>query len=307
MRLILKLVFSSLLMINSVLPATPVNAQYGRHWFDVNYAADTLRGHMLDIYHPTTGEAPYPVIVVIAGSAFFGNDTKARAYKRIGIPLSEAGYAVVALNHRSSRNAIFPALINDVKAAVRYIRAHASAYQLDTKRIGITGNSSGGHLSAMMGTSRNIDVHTIGDYSHSLEGAIGHYKHESSSVDAVVNWYGPTTFQVMDSCGSELVHDAPDSPESVLIGGPIQENDELSALADPITYIDPSDPPFLILHGDEDPLVPHCQSQLLHDALEQAGVESKLIIVEGGKHGPGMWIAPYISEMIQFFDRHIKN
>jgi len=261
----------------------------------------------MDIYLPETGEEPFPVVVVIAGSAFFGNDTKVPAFRRIGAPLLEAGYAVFAINHRSSRKAIFPAQINDVKAAVRFIRAHATKYRLDTDNIGIAGDSSGGHLSAMMGTSRNVETHTIGSVSLSLEGSVGAHLDESSSVDAVVDWYGPTSFHAMDACGSEMVHDAPDSPESILVGGPIRERDEMSALADPITYVDASDPPFLILHGDADPLVPHCQSELLYEALQAAGVESKLIIVPGGDHGEGMWIDTYIDEMVAFFDTHLKD
>ncbi len=279
----------------------------GEQWMDVRYAADTLTGHRMDIYLPERGEAPFPAVVVIAGSAFAGNDTKEGAYRIIGVPLLEAGYAVVAINHRSSLNVIFPAQIHDVKATVRFIRANASRFRLDADRIGIAGASSGGHLAAMMGTTRNVDTHTIGSVSLSLEGSVGELLEESSSVDAVVDWYGPTTFQAMDACGSEMVHDAPDSPASILIGGPIQENDELSALADPITYVDADDPPFLILHGDADPLVPHCQSELLYEALQAAGVESRLLIVPGGGHGRGMWIDTYIDQMVAFFDAHLKE
>jgi dipeptidyl aminopeptidase/acylaminoacyl peptidase len=105
----------------------------------------------------------------------------------------------------------------------------------------------------------------------------------------------------MDACGSRLNHDAADSPESTLIGGPIQENGALSALADPITYVDPADPPFLILHGDADPLVPHCQSELLYRALQAKGVESTLVIVPGAGHGDGMWVDPYVGQMVRFF------
>jgi dipeptidyl aminopeptidase/acylaminoacyl peptidase len=106
----------------------------------------------------------------------------------------------------------------------------------------------------------------------------------------------------MDARGSSFSHDSPESPESTLIGGPIQNNKELSALADPITYIDATDPPFLILHGDADELVPPCQSILLHDALKARGVPSKLIIVPKGGHGPGLWIDQYTEEMAHFFD-----
>jgi acetyl esterase/lipase len=85
-------------------------------------------------------------------------------------------------------------------------------------------------------------------------------------VPAVCDWYDPTNFLVMNKCGSKMDHDAPDSPESQLVGGPIQENPDRCALANPITYIDPQAPPFLMLHGDNDPLVPHCNSVLLHQA-----------------------------------------
>jgi acetyl esterase/lipase len=124
---------------------------------DVSYAADSLTGHRLDIYLPESGEAPYPVVVVIAGSAFFGNDTKVRAYQTMGAALRKAGYAVVAINHRSSREAIFPAQIHDVKAAIRFIRANAEKYGLDAARIGITGDSSGGHLSSMAGLTGGVE------------------------------------------------------------------------------------------------------------------------------------------------------
>ena len=275
-----------------------------RKWVDINYAGDTLTGHLLDIYLPAGGKAPYPVIVTIAGSAFFSDSSKHWA-ARLAWPLLEHGFAIVAVNHRSSRKAIFPAQINDIKGVVRFLRANSSKYSLDTRFIGITGNSSGGHLSAMTGTSAGIDKYTVGEKTQFIEGNIGGNSKESSQVDAVVDWYGPTTFQKMDSCGSELIHDAPDSPESILIGDPIQDNDDLCALADPITYIDKNDPPFLIIHGDADPLIPHCQSILLHEALKNNGVASEMIIVPGAGHG-GKWEAAYKEKMATFF-MEVKN
>ena len=285
-----------------LLMSSSLYSQSSKQWLDVNYAGDTLTGHRLDIYLPENGKAPYPVIVTIAGSAWFGNNTKKQAFQKMGIPMLKNGYAVVAINHRSSRQAIFPAQINDVKAAVRFIRANASNYQLDTTFIGITGDSSGGHLSAMMGTTRGIEGHTIGTKSLSLEGNIGSFTKHSSRIDAVVDWYGPSTFQVMDSCGSSFSHDAADSPESTLTGGPIQQNDDMCALANPITYIDQNDPPFLLLHGDADKIVPHCQSILLHNALQAKGVQSRLIIVPNAGHGEGMWLDQYTNEMVAFFN-----
>jgi dipeptidyl aminopeptidase/acylaminoacyl peptidase len=143
-----------------------------------------------------------------------------------------------------------------------------------------------------------MTVHSI---THDIEGEVGESNTFDSSVDAVVDWFGPTDFLTMDSCGSSMVHNAADSPESSLIGGPIQENRELCALANPVTYVDPSDPPFLILHGDADPLVPHCQSEVLVQALQHAGVPSRLILVPGAGHGRGLFEEKYFGEMIRFF------
>lgn len=104
-----------------------------------------------------------------------------------------------------------------------------------------------------------------------------------------------------------MVHNAPDSPESSLIGGPIQDNPEQCALADPVTYIDRNDPPFLILHGDADPLVPHCQSELLYDALQKAHVPSQFVLVPNAQHGPGLFTEQYFRMMTDFFLKQWKT
>lgn len=270
-------------------------------WKDLNYADDTLDSHRMDIYVPESGLASYPAVVIIYGSAFFGDDLKQTAFNTLGEPLLESGFAVVAVNHRSSRDVIFPAQIQDIKAAVRFIRANGHKFRIDTSFVGITGYSSGGHLSAFTGTSGSVQQMTIGSESAYIEGDVGRYKGYSSSVDAVVDWFGPIEFQSMDSCGSTMVHDAPDSPESIFIGGDIQDNDALCSLANPMTYIDAQDPPFLILHGDQDPLVPHCQSSMLHEALQSAGVPSQYILVPKAGHGPGLFKEEYFQAMCDFF------
>jgi len=280
---------------------------YSKNWENINYADDTLVSHRLDIYLPKIDKAHYPAVMIVYGSAFFGDDKKQDAYKALGTPLLNSGFAVVTVNHRSSRNAIFPAQLQDLKAAVRFIKANGHKFQIDTAFIGITGYSSGGHLSAMMGTSGFVNLMTINSKTAHIEGQVGNYPSYSSSVNAVVDWFGPTNFQSMDSCGSEMVHDAPDSPESILIGGPIQDNDDLCALASPISYIDPNDPPFLILHGDADPLVPHCQSEMLFKGLQEAGVSSQIVIVPQAAHGPGLFTEKYFRMMTDFFLTELKR
>jgi len=272
-----------------------------KNWKDLNYAGDSMNYHNLDIYLPQVEKPNYPLVIVIYGSAWFSNNSKGTDLKTIGKALLDAGFAIVMPNHRSSRDAKFPAQINDIKAVVRYIRANAAQYQIDTSFIGITGSSSGGHLSALTATSRNVNKFTIGSATADIEGEVGLYTNFSSSVDAVVDWFGPTDFLVMDSCGSTMSHNGPNSPESSLVGGPIQDNKDKVALANPITYVDASDPPFLIFHGDKDPLVPYCNSELLNTALQKAGVSSRFDLISEGQHGPGVHVEQYYKMMVDFF------
>ena len=272
-----------------------------KSWENINYAEDTMVYHKLDIYLPMSEKKAYPVVVVIYGSAWFGNNLKGADLKTLGKPLLDAGFAVVMPNHRSSMDAKFPAQINDIKAVIRFIRANAGKFQFDTAFIGITGSSSGGHLAALTGTSGSIGQFTVGSATADIEGSVGPYKTSSSTVDAVVDWFGPTDFLVMDSCGSQMAHNPPDSPESSLIGGAIQNNKDKCELANPITYINPGDPPFLIFHGDKDPLVPHCESEMLFKALQDAKVPARLVIVPEGQHGPGLFIDKYYTMMTGFF------
>ena len=280
---------------------------FSKKWANINYAGDTLVSHRMDVYLPKVSKAKNPAIIIIYGSAFFGNDMKHIAFETLGSPLLDSGFVVVTVNHRSSRDAIFPAQIQDIKAAVRFIKANGNKYQIDPSLIGITGYSSGGHLSAMMGTSGFVKQKTINSKTANIEGKVGNYTSYSSTVNAVVDWFGPTDFQRMDSCGSTMVHDAIDSPESILIGAPIQDNDDLCALANPISYIDPEDPPFLIFHGDTDPLVPHCQSELLFKGLQKAGVASQFVLVPQGAHGPGVFEEEYFRMMTDFFLKELKK
>lgn len=234
--------------------------QAPKSWKDLNYAGDTMNYHNLDIYLPKNDQPVYPAVVVVYGSAWFGNNLKGSILNNLGKPLLDAGFAVIAPNHRSSREARFPAQINDIKAAIRFIRANAGKYQIDSSFIAITGFSSGGHLAALAGTSGSVGIFTVGSESADIEGNVGEYTSFSSSVDAVVDWFGPTDFLKMDSCGSNMAHNPANSPESSLIGGAIQENKDKCALANPITFVNKKNPPFLILHGDKDPLVPHAKA-----------------------------------------------
>jgi acetyl esterase/lipase len=277
-----------------------LSQQYSKSWKDLNYAGDAMGYHRLDIYLPKVEKPIYPAVILIYGSAWFGNNLKGSDLATLGKALLDTGFAVVTPNHRSSADAKFPAQINDIKAAIRFIRGNAEKYQIDTSFIGITGSSSGGHLAALAGTSGLIKQYTVGSASVDIEGNLGQYTTYCSSVHAVVDWFGPIDLLVIDSC--KRSKDA-NSPESILIGGPVQDNEDKCALANPITYIDANDPPFLILHGDADPLIPHCQSELLFNALQKASVPSQFALVPNAQHGPGLFVEKYFKMMTDFFQK----
>lgn len=258
---------------------------------DLSYVTDGHERQKLDLYVPDTGEN-LPLVIWIHGGAWRGGDKK----NYIRMEYLKAGYAGASINYRLSQHAIFPTQIEDVKAAVRWLRANAQTYRLDPDRFAAWGSSAGGHLVAMLGTAGDVDEFEVGE---NLE--------VSSRVQAVVDYFGPTDFLQMDAhrFPDGLVHDSPDSPESQLVGGPIQKHKDRVARANPITYVSEDDSPFLIIHGDRDKLVPYQQSVLLKDALEKAGVPVTFYKVEGGGHG---WFRdPKVPELTKaFLEKHLK-
>jgi acetyl esterase/lipase len=280
----------------SGMPATTATPVAG----DVAYAtlSETQR---LDLYVPE-GEGPFPVIVSIHGGGFMMGD-KADSMGTAGFDqLLAEGYAVAAVNYRLSGEATFPAAVEDVKTAVRWLRANAGEYNLNPDAIAAWGASAGGNLAAMLGTSCGAD---------GVEGADLGYADESSCVQAVVDWFGPTDFLQMDAqfegTSCPQTHDAADSPESAYLGVPIQDAPDLAAQANPITYVTADAPPFLIQHGTADCNVPPQQSQLLHDALTAAGVEANLSFIEGAGHGGAQfWEAANWQMVVDFLNAHLQ-
>lgn len=251
------------------------------------------RGHerqKLDLYLPAkVSDKPFPVIVWVHGGAFRAGSKENPPARRF-ISLD---FAVASINYRLSQHAIFPAQIEDCKAAIRFLRANAKKYNIDPARIGVWGSSAGGHLVAMLGTTGDDKQF---DKGPNLE--------QSSAAQAVCDFFGPTDFSRMSAFPSTMNHDAPDSPESQLIGGPVQEKKEACQQANPITYVTRKNPPFLIVHGDKDPLVPLNQSQILYDALKTAGVEAIFHIVKDGGHG---FRDLQVDQMVtDFFLKHLK-
>ena len=263
---------------------------------DITYASVHGKDLKLDVYWHREAAEPLPLIVWIHGGAWKGgNKENPRAH-----PLLSRGYAIASVQYRLSREAIFPAQIHDCKAAIRWLRANASTYNFDPNRIGAWGGSAGGHLVALLGTTGDT-----GD----LEGDLG-ITDVSSRVQAVCDWFGPTDFLRMNDVPGKIDHDAPDSPESKLVGAAIQDHPERVDRANPITYISPEDPPFLILHGSQDFTVLKNQSELLHTALQRAGVSSNLILIDDQGHGfrsSKRNPEDVLRHVEAFFDRELKQ
>ncbi|HET6544303.1 MAG TPA: alpha/beta hydrolase [Chryseolinea sp.] len=270
---------------------------------DLAYASKS-GAQKLDIYLPELGDGPFPVIVQIHGGAFRMGD-KGDSQVNASLEGLTHGYAVVSINYRLSGEAIFPAQIQDVKAAIRFLRANAKKYKLNPDKIATWGGSAGGHLAAMAGTTG--DVKEFDDVSLGND-------NESSKVQAVVDWFGPIEFNQMDpqfraSGKGKTDHDEANSPESELVGKQITSAPELVKRASPATYISKNDPPFFIQHGTEDPLVPVEQSKNFYSELIKVLDKDKvsMILLEGAGHGgPQFGAAENLDKVFAFLDRYLK-
>lgn len=283
-----------------MLMSLAVSAQTEKTWLDVDYVGDNIIGHKMDIHVPDNGKDSHKVVVLIYGSAWFSNNSKVDAFNSYGKQLLDGGFAVVSINHRASVEAKFPAQINDVKAAIRFIRGNAAKYGFDTSFIGITGYSSGGHLSSLAGTTNGVKTKKFGKVKVDIEGSLGAYTKESSRVDAVVDFFGPIDVSRMERC--ETYKDDK-SPEAVLLGCSPSKNQDLSKALSPMSYIDKNDPKFLVIHGDADPVVPYCQSEFFAKALKDKGVLEDFITVPGGNHGPVTFNDYTFQRMVNFFQK----
>jgi acetyl esterase/lipase len=260
---------------------------------NLEYARPESGPLSLDLYIPETG-GPFPLIVWIHGGAYRSGSKSGIWYKPI-LNQTQRGYAVASIDYRLSGVAKFPALVQDAKAAVRWLRANAARYNLKADRIVVAGESAGGYQAAMLGTSGGVAE---------LEGASGNLK-ESSRVQGVIDFFGPTDFLAMDdgasSCKTPLVHRAPESPESQLVGCNLNDCPDKVKPTSPILYVSADDPPFLILHGTADCQVPHTQSQRLYDALRAAGVKADLHLLPNVGHGDQRFMTPETEKWVSEF------
>jgi|WetSurMetagenome_2_1015567.scaffolds.fasta_scaffold07461_5 acetyl esterase/lipase len=273
-----------------------------RKWLDVPYAR-LSPAQQLDIYLPDNGDGAFPVIFYIHGGAFAICD-KRDIQVTSSLSALERGYAVVSVNYRLSGEAIFPAGAQDVKAALRWVKAHATEYSLDAGRIAAFGASAGANHAAMIGASAGAPL-----FEDPALGNAG----VSTTVQCVVDWFGPMDFLAMDRQLEEsglwpADHSEADSPESRYLGAKITDVPDRVALANPMTYVSDAMPPILIQHGTADCLVPYQQSVELAKVIEQRAGRARfeLELLQGAGHGDPMFETPENMERVfAFLERHL--
>ena len=289
---------------DALIPVPPADVSHiSRKWLDLPYT-DLSPAQKLDIYLPKEGKGPFPVILYIHGGAFALGDKRnieVLPYLK-GLTL---GYAVVSVNYRLSGEAVFPAGLQDIKAAIRWVRANSVHYRLNGDRVAAWGSSSGGNYAAMICLTANVkEFDDLG---------LGNPEYPCN-VQAAVDWFGPTDFLKMDEQLNEngfgpSDHSEANSPESRYLGARITDVPIKVEIANPMTYIHKNMPPLLIQHGRLDTVVPVQQSMIFAEKMEEfvSPDRFEFDILEGAGHSDPLFITEEnLERVFSFLDRHLK-
>jgi len=286
---------------------TQTSAQILPTYADIDYVGDDINKHRLDVYVPPNLQGPRPAVVYIHGGGWKNGEKRGELRNDLKRLYQYAKYVVVDINYRYSQDSIWPAQLYDCKTAIRHLRRYADIYNIDTCAIGVMGHSAGGHLATMLGTTTHID---------SLEGYhLGHTE-QSSTVQAVIDFFGPTDFLKADdyfplappdSCVDVAFYSTSYSMTAQLLGCTISDCPERVRSANPITYINGNEPPFRIYHGTFDCIVPLHQSEILYESLILEGTSTDFIVVEDAAHAdPVFYTNPTVVALTDFFIEHLS-
>ena len=237
---------------------------------DIEYAKVGETSLKLDLHRPQ-GENP-PLIVYVHGGGW-------RAGSKKDVPivgLYDKGFAIASVDYRLSTQAVFPAQVHDIKAAIRFLRANAGLYHINASKIAIIGSSAGGHLAALVGVSNG---------NMELEGKVGVHLDQSSDVQAIVSFFGASNLETILSQSTPKGLSFRIPALKLLLGDTPDKKPELAKLASPVAHLDKNDPPLLLIHGDADPQMPPQQSQELAKAYESLGLPVTLLMLPGSLHG----------------------
>ena len=271
---------------NALAAEPPAEVSFTR---DITYATVDGEDLKLNLSRPKNAAGKLPCIIVIHGGAWRGGNRT--QHDDLTWNFAKAGYVSATLSYRLVPKHTFPAQVQDVKAAVRFLRAHADEYNIDVDRLGAVGFSAGAHLSLMLGTM---------DKSDGLDD-VGSHQDQSSKVQCVVQYFGPADFNLpLPDASRPLVVD--------FLGGTKEQKPDAYNRASPVTYVSSGDAPILTYQGTKDPLVPHDQAVALVEAMTKAGVPGRVELLIGASHG---WPNPELNRTIHgtfaFFEQHLKN
>lgn len=271
-------------------PQLPAGAKALR---DLAYVTGGHEHQKLDLYLPA--EPKGPLLVVIHGGGWRAGSKNAAE----GLPLLAYGYAVANIEYRFSQHAPFPAQIEDCKAAIRWLRAHAAEYGYDPRRVGAWGSSAGGHLTALLattGSTRDFDV--------------GENLDQSSAIRCGVDFFGPTDFPAWKAPSDTPMIQRTGSESCIvqLLGGSIDDKLELARRASPLNWAAKDAAPLFIVHGTKDPLVGLEQSQALADKYKSLGIEVTLDVIQDGGHGgPNFFPGERVTRLLDFLNSHLAQ
>ena len=260
---------------------------------DITYALTPEKELKLDLYLPDGTSNPYLVVWVHGGAWHSGSKENPPQ------DLVKLGYAMASISYRRTPEAKFPALIHDIKAAVRFLRSHANQYGYRGDKITLWGSSAGGHLVALAGLTNNHE---------GLEGKIGNDLATSSEIQAVVDFFGPTDLTTILSQSTPHGLNVRAPALTLMFGKPLDQAAEELKLASPVYHVDAGDPPLFICHGDLDPQVPINQSIQLYGKYRELKLPVQLEYVHGGGHGGKQFSDPsLIHKVDQFLKKHLSN
>ncbi|MCA9057281.1 MAG: alpha/beta hydrolase [Planctomycetaceae bacterium] len=269
---------------------------------DLAYVPNGDESQRLDLYLPEkAADHPLPLVVHIHGGGWRAGSKFPCSF----VFLVNQGYVVASIEYRFSQKEVFPAQIQDCQAAIRWLRANAKQYNIDPRHIGVIGGSAGGHLSALVGTSGGQQAFP----------AIGGHEDRSDRVQCVCDIFGPTNFATVIKQAEDdpnvrniFQFNTPSDPYSSLIGESLNADRQKTDAVSPVHFVTKDTPPFLILHGTHDALVPYAQSEELVKDLQAHEVDVWLQTLPGSGHGGAAFGHPKVIKLIQtFFDRYLKE
>ena len=280
-----------------ILPADKSQTGIVNYFPDIPYVQREEESLLLQLLLPcglapgTPSDRTFPLVVFVQGAAW-GEQEKYRNIPQL-VQVAREGFVVASVKHRAATVAKFPAFLQDIKAAIRFLRAHAKEYYIDPEQVAIWGDSSGGHAAQMVGVTGDMELFKTEEY-----------REYSDVVQVVVDFYGPSDISQVNNKPRDpfVVADKSRIPEDILFGGCVAEHPELAEPGNPLNYIKEGTPlpPFLVVHGDEDPVVPFNQSVLTVQKLQKTGHAVHFCKVTGAGHGAFLWTDQVLDVTVRF-------